>query len=128
MKSLLAHDLPQFDSLFPNFDDTMTATSIEVPLQDLQDDLARHYHAVQTTFMQTNLISDGFVSAVKTDPNLINPWGVAYSATSPFWIADNNTGLSSIDKVSGGTVTLNVIPAVTIAPPSPGAGPASPTG
>jgi len=33
-----------------------------------------------TTFTQTNLISDGSSqagSAQQTDPNLINPWGVA---------------------------------------------------
>jgi uncharacterized protein (TIGR03118 family) len=85
-------------------------------------------HAAPTTFTQTNLISDGFVPALNMDPNLINPWGVAYSSTSPFWISDNGTGLTSIDSVTGSTVTLNKIPAVTIAPPSPDAGPSAPTG
>ncbi len=34
--------------------------------------------------LPTNLVSDGFVSAITTDPNLVNPWGVSHSATSPF--------------------------------------------
>ena len=75
-----------------------------------------------TTFTQTNLISDGSAqagSAQQTDPNLINPWGVAYPATGPFWISENNSGVSSIDSVTANGVTLNVIPSVTIAPPTP---------
>ena len=100
----------------------------QVPMADLMEDLGRHHHAAPTTFLQTNLISDGFVPAQQTDPNLINPWGVSFSSTSPFWISDNGAGPTSIDKVSGGTVTLNVIPAVTIAPATPDGGPAAPTG
>jgi hypothetical protein len=47
-----------------------------------------HSHALRqqvlspTTFTQNNLISDGSAQAGparQTDPNLINPWGVAYS-------------------------------------------------
>ena len=84
-----------------------------------------------TTFTQTNLISDGSPQAGparQTDPNLINPWGVAYSATGPFWISENNSGVSSIDSVTASGVTLNVIPPVTIAPPTTDSGSAAPTG
>jgi uncharacterized protein (TIGR03118 family) len=84
-----------------------------------------------TTFTQTNLISDGSTqagSAQQTDPNLINPWGVAYPPTGPFWISENNSGVSSIDSVTANGVTLIVIPPVTIAPPTPDSGPAAPTG
>jgi uncharacterized protein (TIGR03118 family) len=116
------------DNLFQRLEDGLSAAFSEVPIKDLLADLRDHHHAVQPRFVQTNLISDGFVAAQQTDPNLINPWGVALSPTSPFWIADNNSGFASIDKVSGGVVTTNVIPPITIAPPSPGAGPAAPTG
>ena len=81
-----------------------------------------------TTFTQTNLISDGSVPAQETDPNLVNPWGVSYSPTSPFWISENGTGLASIDILTASGLTLNVIPAVTIAPATPGGDPAAPTG
>lgn len=53
------------------------------------------------TFTQTNLVSDGSVVAAHTDPNLINPWGVAFSPTGPFWVADNGAGVSSLYNSSG---------------------------
>lgn len=86
------------------------------------------HHPVAPTFAQSNLISDGFVPAQQTDKNFINPWGVSHGPGGPLWISDNNTGLTSIDSVSGGVATINVIPPITIAPPFPGAGPAAPTG
>jgi uncharacterized protein (TIGR03118 family) len=82
---------------------------------------------------QTNLVSDGFVPAAQTDPNLINPWGVSFGpGPGPFWISDNNKGLSSIYAVDGtnhNSVTINPIPAVTIAtPPGQTPGTAAPDG
>lgn len=98
---------------------------------DVDDQHRSHHHdhhhgGAPTTFTQTNLISDGSVPAAQKDPNLINPWGVAYSPTSPFWISDNGAGAASIDSVTG--VTLNLHPAVTIAPATPGGAAATPTG
>jgi len=124
MKSLTKSNSHDQDGMAQQSDDM----SNQVPMDDLMKDLREHHQGVQTTFIQTNLISDGFVTAQKTDPNLINPWGVSFSPTSNFWISDNGTGLTSVDKVSGGTVTLNAIPAVTIPPASPGGDPSSPTG
>jgi hypothetical protein len=34
-------------------------------------------------YTQTNLVSDQPGVAQKTDPNLVNPWGMSRSATSP---------------------------------------------
>ena len=68
------------------------------------------------TFTVTDLVgSDPTVSAAQTDPNLINPWGLAESATSPFWISDNGSGLTSIYKATSSGVTVNAIPPITIA-------------
>lgn len=36
----------------------------------------------QGTYVQTNLVSDGFVPAQTIDANLKNPWGLVQSATS----------------------------------------------
>src|ERR1041384_4631945 len=47
-------------------------------------------------FQQTNLVSDVPGMAAVTDPNLVNPWGLARSSTSPWWVADNGTGLSTL--------------------------------
>ena len=43
-----------------------------------------------------NLVSDGFVPADHTDANLVNSWGIAASATSPWWVADNGTDVSTL--------------------------------
>ena len=48
-----------------------------------------------TTDDNTFLVSQGFAPAANVDPNLINPWGMSYSATSPFWISDQVTGVST---------------------------------
>jgi len=48
------------------------------------------------SFSQTNLVSDVPGLAANTDPNLKNPWGVAFSATSPFWTSDQVTGLATL--------------------------------
>ena len=35
------------------------------------------------------------------DPNLLNPWGISESATSPFWLADNGAGVSTLYNTPG---------------------------
>ena len=47
-------------------------------------------------YKQHNLVSDGAVSADLTDPDLVNAWGLVASATSPWWVADNGTGKSTL--------------------------------
>ena len=39
--------------------------------------------------------------ADKTDAKLVNPWGIAISATSPFWFADNGSGYSTLYSTAG---------------------------
>ena len=75
-------------------------------------------------FQQTNLVSDVPGLAPTTDPNLVNPWGLARSATSPWWVADNGTGVSTLYNGSGGIVPL----VVTIPVPPGGTPPSAPTG
>jgi uncharacterized protein (TIGR03118 family) len=82
----------------------------------------------ETTFMQTNLVSDGFVPAPTMDPNLINPWGIARSATSPFWVSDNGMGVTTVYTGAGAKVNVGGLDAITIAAPSGQTSPASPTG
>ena len=38
-----------------------------------------------------------------TDSQLINPWGISASGTSPFWISDNGTGVSTLYAVDPNT-------------------------
>src|SRR5512138_2793262 len=44
------------------------------------------------TFTQTNLVSDVPGLARITDPNLVNPWGMALGLNSGIWISDNGAG------------------------------------
>src|ERR1700739_2193789 len=61
---------------------------------------AQHYN-------QKNLVSDisqpdnADGSSVVLDPNLVNPWGITRSATSPWWISDNNAGTSTLYTGTG---------------------------
>src|SRR5215831_4419388 len=44
------------------------------------------------------------------DQNLKNPWGVAESQGSPFWISDNNAGVATLYNIPGAnntTVSIN---------------------
>jgi uncharacterized protein (TIGR03118 family) len=50
----------------------------------------------RTVYRQLNLISDIPGVARITDPNLVNPWGMAASPTSPLWIADNGADVSTL--------------------------------
>jgi uncharacterized protein (TIGR03118 family) len=72
-------------------------------------------------FSQTNLVSNVPGLAANTDPNLKNPWGVSFSATSPFWTSDQVTGLATLYNAAGTPQALVVtIPG--------GAPPTGPTG
>src|SRR5580692_1063593 len=42
-----------------------------------------------------------------TDPNLINPWGNVTSATSPFWVADTGSGLSTVYTSSATALSIS---------------------
>jgi uncharacterized protein (TIGR03118 family) len=55
-------------------------------------------------YVQHNLISDQTGQAPLVDPNLVNAWGLVSSATSPWWIADNGTGRSTLYNVGTGTI------------------------
>ena len=68
-----------------------------------------------TQFVQHNLVSDLPGIADHLDPNLVNPWGIASSNTSPFWLSDNGTGLSTLYNGNGGLIALKVS-----VPPPPG--------
>jgi uncharacterized protein (TIGR03118 family) len=54
-------------------------------------------------YQQTNLVSDLPGVALLQDTNLVNAWGMSFSATSPFWISDNGSGLSTLYAVTYNT-------------------------
>jgi len=48
-----------------------------------------------------NLVSDQAGHATHTDTNLVNAWGIAASGSSPWWVANNGTGTSTLYDGTG---------------------------
>ena len=69
-------------------------------------------------YTQTNLVSD-LPGAIVTDANLVNPWGMASSATSPFWVSGNGAGVVTVYSVDP---TTNVPSKVAFVVSIPGSG------
>lgn len=57
------------------------------------------------------------------DPNLVNAWGMSRSSTSPWWISDNGTGLTTLYDGTGA-----IQPLVVTIPTPTGQGTSAPTG
>jgi uncharacterized protein (TIGR03118 family) len=70
----------------------------------------------------TSLDSNQLRQAPTIDPLLGNAWGLARSATSPWWVSDNSTGWSTLYLANGTEESLKVVI------PTAGNGPTSPTG
>lgn len=81
-------------------------------------------------YQQTNLVSDIPGVAKVTDPNLVNAWGLSHSPTSPWWISDNGTGVSTLYDGHGHPFPIGSPLVVTIPPPanSPAGTISAPTG
>jgi uncharacterized protein (TIGR03118 family) len=86
-------------------------------------------HAAQNRYAQSNLVSDLPGVAQIQDTNLVNSWGVSFSGSTPFWIADNNSGVATLYVVtndsSGAPVVIRQGLVVNI---PPGGGTGTPTG
>jgi uncharacterized protein (TIGR03118 family) len=66
-------------------------------------------------FVETDLVTNQSVDGVPTltdangivhvaaflDANLVNPWGIAESGTSPFWVSDNGSSQSTLYNTAG---------------------------
>jgi len=58
-------------------------------------------HPANAGYVATNLASNlDLGSGVLQDPDMKNPWGLTVRGGSPFWIANNGTGLSTLYNTS----------------------------
>jgi uncharacterized protein (TIGR03118 family) len=82
------------------------------------------------SYTQTNLVSNIPGIAATTDPNLVNPWGIARSASSPWWVNDNGAGVSTLYNNLGQPFPVGAPLVVTVPLPTPAgtATASSPTG
>src|SRR5881394_4506893 len=76
------------------------------------------------TYSNTNFQSDIPGVAQHTDPNLVNPWGMAVSPNGTIWVSDNGTGVSTLYHQDGTAVSL----VVTIPTAARNKGGGNPTG
>jgi uncharacterized protein (TIGR03118 family) len=79
--------------------------------------------AQTNSYQQTNLTSDTPGVAANTDPKLVNPWGIAYFPGQTFWIADNNSGYSTVYTPAGVNAGSFLVPG-----PQGDSNPSTPTG
>jgi hypothetical protein len=76
-------------------------------------------------------VSDGFITAEHTDPNLVNAWGVAFNPFGFVWVADADAHVSTLYDGDGNANALVVqiplppIPPVARRPASSSMDPAS---
>jgi uncharacterized protein (TIGR03118 family) len=61
---------------------------------------AAQAHGNGNVYKKRNLVSDIEGVARITDPHLVNPWGLSAGPTSPLWVADNHSNVSTL--YSGG--------------------------
>src|SRR5258705_13166831 len=85
--------------------------------------LASSAQAVPSFFLQSNLVTSnqavltglGYSAAAHVDTSLLNPWGISYGPTGPFWVSDAGAGVSTLYNTTGVKQALGV----TIPPPGP---------
>jgi uncharacterized protein (TIGR03118 family) len=89
---------------------------------------AAHAWAPTTTFAQVNLVSDQSTDGAQiVDPDLINAWGLALSATSPLWVANNNSDTSTLYSIGAAGASVSKV-GLTVNTPGPAGNPGAPTG
>jgi uncharacterized protein (TIGR03118 family) len=68
-------------------------------------------------YVRTDLVANQPGVALHADPNLRNGWGLVSTASSPYWVSDNDSGFSTLYQASGQVVSLVVsIPPATGSP------------
>src|SRR5260370_39209871 len=66
-----------------------TAVGITLPALGVNAEIARG------SFRETDLVSNIPGRAQHLDKNLVNPWGISASSSSPMSVADNNAGVTT---------------------------------
>jgi uncharacterized protein (TIGR03118 family) len=81
---------------------------------------------LSNNYLQTNLVSDMAGVARAMDPNLVNPWGLSFAPGGPFWVSNNNSGLSTVYDAQGNNqgIVVSIPPGAA----SPAGTPGTPTG
>jgi uncharacterized protein (TIGR03118 family) len=73
-------------------------------------------HEHSNAYRQVNLVSDVPGAAQVTDPNLVNPWGMSASPTSPLWVSDNGTDVSTLYAGGAQGMPFGIVPLIVNIP------------
>jgi uncharacterized protein (TIGR03118 family) len=80
-------------------------------------------------YTRTDLVTNSGAGGTVNDSHLVNAWGLVSTGTSPYWVSDNATGLSTLYAISN---TNGVVAATTlglvVTVPSVTGGQGTPTG
>src|SRR4051794_13078915 len=60
-------------------------------------------------YLQHNLLSDGFVPADHIDANVVNAWGLVSGPATPWWIANNGTGTTTLFNIGTNSIQAEFI-------------------
>ena len=60
-------------------------------------------------YTKTDLVTDTGTTTNPADPSLVNAWGLVALPSSPFWVSDNATGLSTLYTGTGAKIPLTVV-------------------
>src|SRR6516225_3134928 len=66
-------------------------------------------------YQQTNFVSDIQGLAPTQDGHLLNPWGLIAGPATPWWVSDNNGGVSTLYNGNTGAIVTR-LPVVNIPP------------
>jgi uncharacterized protein (TIGR03118 family) len=75
----------------------------------------------RSRYVETDLVSDMPGRAQVTDPNLVNAWGLSAGPTTPVWVSDNGTDVSTLYR--GATTPTDPVAVVPLVVSIPGGAP-----
>jgi len=79
-------------------------------------------------YTRTDLVTNSGTGGTVQDPHLVNGWGLVSTGTSPFWVSDNATGVSTLYSISNTNGVAASPVGLVVAIPSVSGGPGTPTG
>jgi uncharacterized protein (TIGR03118 family) len=79
-------------------------------------------------YTRTDLVTNSGAGGTVPDPHLVNAWGLVSTGTSPYWVSDNFTGLSTLYSISNANGVVATTLGLVVSVPSVTGGQGTPTG
>ena len=79
-------------------------------------------------YTRTDLVTNSGAGGTVHDSHLVNAWGLVSTGTSPYWVSDNSTGLSTLYAISNTNGVVATPQGLVVTVPSITGGLGTPTG